>query len=44
MARSGARSVSERQMLEAVQLAMLSSTVTASQVQGWGIDHGLLVH
>lgn len=44
MARSGARFVSERQMLEAVQLAMLSSTVTASQDQGWGIDRGLLLH
>lgn len=43
MARSGARFVSERQMLEAVQLAMLSSTVTPSQGQGWGIDRGLLV-
>lgn len=43
MARSGARFVSERQMLEAVQLAMLSSTVTPSQGQEWGIDRGLLV-
>lgn len=45
MARSGARFVSERQMLEAVQLAMLSSAVTHSQDQGqgWAIDHGLLV-
>lgn len=43
MARSGARFVSERQMLEAVQLAMLSSTVTPSQGQGWATDRGLLV-
>lgn len=43
MARSGARFVTERQMLEAVQLAMSSSTVTPYQDQGWAIDHGLLV-
>lgn len=45
MARSGARFVSERQMLEAVQLAMLSSAVTPSQSQGqgWAIGQGLSV-
>lgn len=45
MARSGAKFVSERQMLEAVQLAMLSSAVTPSQNQGqgWAIDRDLLV-
>lgn len=43
MARSGARFVSERQMLEAVQLAMSSSTVTPCQDQGRAIDHGILV-
>lgn len=43
-ARSGARFVSERQMLEAVQLAMSSSTVTPCQDQGWSKDHGILVH
>lgn len=45
VARSGARFVSERQMLEAVQLAMLRSKVTPSQDQGWGgTGRGLLVH
>lgn len=45
MARSGAKFVSERQMLEAVQLAMLSSAVTPSQNQGqgWAIDRGLFI-
>lgn len=45
VARSGARFVSERQMLQAVQLAMLRSKVTPSQDQGWaGTGRGLLVH
>lgn len=45
VARSGARFVSERQMLEAVQLAMLRSKVTPSEDQGWGgTGRGLLVH
>ncbi|KAJ0120531.1 hypothetical protein J7T55_015260 [Diaporthe amygdali] len=43
MARSGARFVSERHMLEAVQLAMLRSTATPSQDQVRAIDRGLLI-
>lgn len=43
MMRSGARFVSERQMLQAVQLAMLRSIVPPSQEPGSATDRGVVV-